>query len=167
LQLREKTRFFAAASVTNQMLAAVARMTFPKRLSRNAVEILDDLGQSLQKANQRLAERVNAERRWDILLDGRIVEIEQSLVERYIEQTARTAPGTARRVIAELDALLTWVTPSPLFDSLFPSVCGYLSVLRSVRRQVGSPIRFALQAHRVRIGQQLIARIRTGSIHLC
>lgn len=163
-QLRDKTRFFAAAAVTNKILAAAVRIRFPRPLSRSAGEILDSLGSSLEKDNLRLAERLNAGRRTGPLLDERMVEMEQGWVDRFLQETALEAPKTMRRVTAELDALLNLITPWSLCIFLNPAVGGYLRVLRQVRRQVGPPIRFCQQAHRVRIGQRLISCIRAGGI---
>jgi hypothetical protein len=163
-QLREKTRFFAAASLTNRVLAAMARMTFPTSLSPGACGILDSLGAALELSNRSLVSRLLEEQCCGTVLDRRLVEFEQSLVERFLSQTAIAAPGNLRVVTGEIDGLLNRQAPWSICDKLFPTVCGYLAVLKHVRGEVKPPIQFAQQDHRVRIGQELIACIRGGTI---
>jgi hypothetical protein len=163
-QLREKTRFFAAASLTNHVLAAMARMTFPTSLSPSACAILDCLGTALEPSNRSLAGRLLQERCCGTGLDRRIVEFEQSLVERFLARTAIAVPGHLHVVTEEIDGLLNLQAPWSICERLFPAVCGYLTVLKHVRGQVKPRIQFAQQGHRVRIGQQLIAGIRGGMI---
>jgi hypothetical protein len=163
-QLGEKTRFFAAASVTNHVLAGAVRLAFPKRLSHSAATILGSLGDSLEISNRQLAKRVLGERRSGVHLDERMVEVEQSLVERFLERTADAEPNALRQAIAEYDVLLNLQAPWSICGSVFPGIGGYLAALRRVRGRVGPPLRFVQLAHRILIGQQLIAGIREGII---
>jgi hypothetical protein len=163
-QLRAKTRFFAAACLTNRVLGVLARMAFPVRLSAGAVELLEKLGASLEPGNRSLAMRVRAGKRSGALLDAWMVQIEQRRVESFLDGWGALRPTTVRRVTAELDGVLNWNVPCSLCCNLLPSLSGYLGVLRLVRSEIGPRIEFARQAHRVRIGQELIEGIRDGEI---
>jgi hypothetical protein len=161
-QLRGKTRFFAAASVTNRVLGVLVRVTFPMRLSLSAGGVLDDLGRLLEDGNRTLAENVATERRGGVVLDEYMVNTEQSWVSRFLTQTAIAAPITMQRVTAELDGMLNKSMHWSICN-LVPSVCAYLHVLRRVRCLVAAPLQFRHQSHRVHIGQQLLASIRGGA----
>jgi hypothetical protein len=165
-QLCAKTRFFAAASVTNRVLGALTRMAFPLRLSLGAGELLERLGASLERRNRCFAERLSTEERSGALLDTWMVQSEQQRVEGFLKEWAVIWPAHMRRVTAELDEILNWDFPCSLWNALLPSVSGYFSVLRLARHEVGAPIEFAQQAHRVRIGQVLIEAIRGEEIAL-
>jgi hypothetical protein len=129
-------------------------------------ELLESLGASLEQDNRYLAERVRGERRSGASLDRWMVQIEQRRVDTFLHRWAALHPAAVRQVTAELDGVLNWNFPCSLCGALLPSLSGYFSVLRLVRREIGPRIEFARQAHRVRIGQELIEGIREGEIAL-
>jgi hypothetical protein len=119
---------------------------------------LADLGAALERVNRSLALDVHAGRLTGPALDARIVSIEQSVVERTLERSRVSRSGTCD-VLPALDALLNdsgWVSAV----HFSPAVRAYGRVLADVRRELGSPIEFARQPHREKIGMALIGALR-------
>jgi hypothetical protein len=120
---------------------------------------LSDLGASLETVNCSIADAMHSGRLTGPALDKRIVSLEQSVVEQSLEDARTSQTAVYFEVLPALDALLNqqgWL--SMLHFS--PTVRWYRRVLSEVRDELRSPIEFARQAHREKIGLALIGALR-------
>jgi hypothetical protein len=154
--LRHKTRFFGAASVTNRVLGHMASRTGHLLCSDDTFKWLLATGALLETANIAIAQAVASGRLAGPSLDGRIVSIEQSIVEEAL-QSARTAQRYPR-LLSELNAHLNGC--SAAWIHFRDEVRWYSRVLSVVRETLASRIEFAAQAHREAIGLALIATLQ-------
>lgn len=160
-RLRSKTRFFGAACVTNRvlgLLASVGSATVHGDLCACA-DWLSDLGASLETVNCAIADAVCSGRLTGLALDKRIVSLEQWVVEQSLEGARSSRTAVYFEVLPALDALLNqqgWLSILH-FSS---TVRWYRRVLSQVRDELRSPIEFARQAHREKIGLALIGALR-------
>jgi hypothetical protein len=158
-RLRSRTRFFGAACVTNRVLAHLTSIGAAMGRAEVCTAWLWELGTSLETVNRSIAESVQTGRLVGPALDQRIVSIEQSVVEQSL-QSARTSCASALvEVLPALDGLLNhrgWI--STLHFS--PAVRWYRRVLAAVCDELRSPIEFARQRHREKIGLALISALQ-------
>jgi hypothetical protein len=120
---------------------------------------LSDLGASLETLNGSIADAVSAGSLTGPGLDKRLVSLEQSFVERSLEGARTSRTNAYFEVLPALDALLNeqgWLSMLH-FSS---AVRWYRRVLSDLRDELRSPIEFARQAHRERIGLALIDALR-------
>jgi hypothetical protein len=121
---------------------------------------LSELGSSIETVNCSIADAVHTGRLTGPALDERIVSIEQSFIERSLDNARTSRQSRAYlEVLPALDALLnhrSWI--STLHFS--PAVRWYERVLAEVRDELRSPIEFARQRHREKIGMALIGALR-------
>jgi hypothetical protein len=159
-RLRSKTRFFGAACVTNRVLGHLASVG--GAIAHGEVcacaDWLSELGASLETVNRSIAEAVYTGRFAGPALDERIVSLEQSVVEQSLER-ARTSQTSAFEVLPALDALLNHQGWFSILD-ISSAVRWYRRVLSEVREELRSPIEFARQAHREKIGLALICALQ-------
>jgi RHS repeat-associated protein len=170
-----KTRFFAAASAATQQIADVA------------VPILGTAGTSestrafLASTNATL-EQVNTEAVGRILsgamtgsgdqLDARMVRLEQSTVQKGLDNLKKSDPTAYGTAIKELNGLLngqTSVAATVLggIGRQFTSDGPYAGVLAGVRKSLGRDIDFAKQKDREAIGLALVKYIRENPKGAC
>lgn len=155
--LWHKTRFFGAACVTNRILGQLGSVTGSLLCSVETQHWLATTGALLERRNLAIASAVASGALTGPSLDGRIVAIEQSVVEEALQ-----SPGAAviyPRIKSELNALLNHRCPAAWLH-LRPEVSWYRRVLAGVRTGLDSPLDFSSQAHREAIGMALIAALR-------
>lgn len=150
------TRFFAAAALTNTVLAELS--THRARwicISTTTLGALVALGGLLEALNLSRAERLETEAVSNGL-DAAFVEMEQSYVESVLRDWSRSCAPRHHQLITELDRLLRIVITGRV---PFPASCNvrrYTRVLRAVTGASGHYPSFASCADRMRIGTALI-----------
>jgi hypothetical protein len=158
-RLYARTRFFGAACVTNRALGHLTLLGGALADADLCADWLLDLGASLETVNRSIAEAVRTGRLAGPALDEQIVSIEQSAVERSLQSAMEARGNTYRKVLPALDAILnhqSWISTLH-FSS---AVRWYRRVLAGVRHELQTPIEFARQLHREKIGMALIAALR-------
>jgi hypothetical protein len=158
-ELRSRTRFFAAAALTNSVLADLYAL-IPHLLPRHSYHFLNELGALLEAMNVHYAREIKAGTASCRSLDYYLVSSEQRLAQTYVDAHQGLPQGNWERVRRELNALLN-KHPLASFVSRW-SVRGrhFYSVLKDVRRDIGVALDFADESHRVRIGLALIQHIQ-------
>jgi hypothetical protein len=160
-RLAAHTRFFAAAALTNSVLAELcthrARWLW---ISQTTLGTLMTLGGMLEALNLRQAGSLDAQGISGASLDASFVEMEQAYVESVLCGWARSCAPRYNRLIAEVDRLLLAVANGLLPPQCSPNVRCYEQVLRSVTRAAGRCPRFAICADRISIGKALIHEAR-------
>jgi hypothetical protein len=155
------TRFFAAAALTNKVLAELcvhrARWIW---ISQTTLNTLMTLGGLLEVINLRRADRIESQSGAAGGLDASFVEMEQTYVESVLREWARHCAPRHNRLITELDRLLQTVAKGFLPLQCSPDVRRYEQVLRSVSRTTGRCPSFASCADRISIGNALIEEAR-------
>jgi hypothetical protein len=160
-RLRSNTRFFGAACVTNRVLGHLASVagTMAHGDLCACADWLSDLGASLETLNCSIADAVSTGRLTGPGLDKRLVSLEQSVVEQSLEGARTSRSRVYFEVLPALDALLNqqgWLAILH-FSS---TVRWYRRVLSEVRDELRSPIEFARQTHREKIGLALVGALR-------
>lgn len=160
-RLAARTRFFAAAALTNIVLAELCshrgRWLW---ISRSTVGSLLNLGAMLETLNLQRAARLASEGGSGPRLDASFVEMEQAFVESVLQQWAQDNAPRYRQLIAELDRLLRAVARGLMPVQCSADVRRYMRVLRSVRVTAGRSPSFADCTDRIRIGNALIEEAR-------
>jgi len=160
-RLAAHTRFFAAAALTNSVLAELcthrARWMW---ISQTTLGTLLTLGGMLEALNLRRADSLDAQSTSGASLDASFVEMEQAYVESVLCGWARSCAPRHNRLIIELDRLLLAVANGLLPPQCSSNVRRYAEVLRSVTRAAGRCPRFAICADRISIGRALILEAR-------
>jgi hypothetical protein len=155
-QLATRTRFFAAAALTNSVLAELC--VHPARwlwISCDSIVALAALGGRLERANLERVRHIRHDTRSSMWLDCSFIEMEQVLVESVLHGWAQSCAPRYHRFISELDRIFHAVAAGlPLRGS--PDVRRYVRVLRSVTEKSGRYLSFASRNDRVRIGKALI-----------
>jgi len=154
------TRFFAAAAMTNTVLAELsihrARWLC---VSRTTLGTLITLGGLLEVLNARAA-AVLEERSAASGLDLAFVEMEQSYIESVLRTWSRSCAPRYHQLITELDSLLRVITAGRLPLPASANIRRYTRVLRTVSLESGRCPSFASCEDRIKIGTALIAEAR-------
>lgn len=155
--LQARTRFFAAAALTNSVLAQLFRSA-PEGTLASAYTLLVEAGAVLEAANLRWAREI-PQLRAEGELDEVFVRREQHLLQGFIDSAA-AGPCARTRVCADISRLLngwhwallgaSWVEPGRRFGR----------ILGVVRRRLGNRFDFHLESHRVQLGLQIIREVR-------
>jgi hypothetical protein len=160
-RLAAHTRFFAAAALTNSVLAELcthrARWMW---ISQTTLGTLLTLGGMLETLNLRRADSLDAQGSSGTSLDASFVEMEQAYVESVLCGWARNCAPRYNRLISELDRVLLAVANGLLPPQCSPNVRRYGEVLRAVTRAGGRCPRFGICADRISIGRALILEAR-------
>jgi hypothetical protein len=157
-QYRHRSRFLAAASMVSHVLAWVERYAFFV-VGRPGAELLAHIGSALNGLNLRLADRIPRSDGCPSCLDEHWVRLEQSAVQRILQERRSSHPhgyATSMRGIDRLLAFASWGVPVGT-----PQARVVSDVIRDIAKADRRRLRFASQADRERIGIGLIARIRT------
>jgi hypothetical protein len=159
-RLGARTRFFAAAALTNRVLAELcvhrARWLW---ISRESIVALAALGAILEQFNLQRAQDIRHKMQSSTELDFSFVQMEQALVETVLLRWARSDISRYQRLIAELDRVLCAAAASlPIRGSL--SVRRYARVLRLLTGTSGRCLSFGSRSDRISIGQALIEEAR-------
>ena len=99
-------------------------------------------------------------------MDERIVCIEQSVVEQSLRDARSSRFNAYLEVLQALDAILnhaSWLSALHVSST----VRWYRRVLAGVRDELNSPLEFARQNHREKIGMALITALRRGESGAC
>jgi hypothetical protein len=153
-ELFSRTRFFAAAALTNAVLAQFFRFA-PRSRARPIYHVLNNIGSMLEAANVQFARNVRCQLATGERLDHYLVTCEQRLVQGYLD--AHDSPNEVR---GELNGLLNESHVASLFSRWLMGCHHYHCILRKIRREMRAPLDFANEVHRVRIGLALIHQIR-------
>lgn len=165
-RLHAKTRFFGAACITNRVLAYAASVGGALAYAGACADWLADLGAALEAVNRSLAEVVYQGTEAGPQLDERIVCIEQSVVEQSLRDARSSRFNAYLEVLQALDAILnhaSWLSALHVSST----VRWYRRVLAGVRDELNSPLEFARQNHREKIGMALITALRRGESGAC
>jgi hypothetical protein len=157
-QLRDCTRFFAAAALINAVLARLFEL-LPLSHGRQSFHFLSEVGAALEVDNLDLARRLPQHRvggGWDRTL----VCAEQGQLQQFVLAHQRARPEQWRAVRRELNGLLNERHAAAFFPAWCDGSGRILRVLREVRDQLGTKLDFAAQSHRIHIGLALIDCIR-------
>jgi hypothetical protein len=162
-QLGHKTRFFAAAAVTNQVLGWLAPLHLAVGTSAFTIQELASMGSALERINRHYA---------GVILDAppvagdglEAVDVEtiggeQRELQGVLDAFKQRAPVQYELFIRELGALMNR-PPWPVLRYLHPLVFGYQQVLAAVRARLRARLDFSNQQHREAIGFALIDNIR-------
>lgn len=154
-ELRDRTRFFAAASVICDVLAALSWSVTRVLLSLEARAFLSTLSGDLERLNVRIACAIRAGRLAVGGLDGRIVAIEQAYVQRQLVRLRARASGP-------LDDFNRLLNAEPCRRALALSCSGHLFAvaLLQTRRDLARSIDFSRRSDREAIGNGIISAVR-------
>ena len=157
-KLAARTRFFAAAALTNAVLAELFRF-LPGNALNDAYHLLSDAGGLLEAANVRFAHELEIDAGRERELDRSLVCREQGLLQSFLNtRMAGTCQWWSTR--AELNRLLNAQHYASVGALLLAQCRRYGEVLRGVRARLAVPLDFALESHRIQIGVGIIRHIR-------
>jgi len=158
VQLSEYTRFFAAASTINTVIAMLFSV-FPPILSPRSFAFLTEVGAALETSNRLYA---SALRRGSSGsgLDQALVYAEQEQLQRYVNLHQAQRPHQWAHTRSELNAFLNEHYAGSIFCRWWAGMGSLSRILREVRKHVGSELDFANEYHRISIGLKLIEYIR-------
>jgi hypothetical protein len=161
VQLREYTRFFAAAATINAVLARLFSV-FPAIRSPRSLCFLNEVGAALETENLVYASEVSR-RPPGSALDQALVYAEQAQLQRcvYAQQVQRPQHWKSTR--NELNGLLNGRYAASLFCQWCERSGRLSRVLREARGHLGMELDFATESHRICIGLKLIEYIRRES----
>ena len=155
------TRFFAAAALTNRVLAELC--AHPARrlwISSDSMSALVALGAILEKLNLQRAQEIRGHQQSSAAsLDASLVEMEQAVVESVLLRWAQSGSWCCRSFIAELDRVLLTAAASPPMR-FSASVRRYVQVLRLLTATLGRNLSFGSQSDRTCLGQALVEDAR-------
>lgn len=154
------TRFFAAAALTNRVLAELcahrARWLW---ISCDSMLALVELGAILETSNLHSAKDIGGAKQSSAALDASLIEMEQAIVQSVLLRWARGGGWRYRNFISELDRiLLAAATRLPIRSSI--SVRRYAQVLRLLTTRSGRKLSFGSQRDRISIGHALVEQAR-------
>jgi hypothetical protein len=159
-ELREHTRFFAAAAVICDVLAASQRAAVRCPVAVETRRFLAGLSSDLEAFNQRIALEVRR-RALESPLDERIVHLEQTRVQGWLDRIAAERARDSERIVGALNRMLNaprcWWAVGLHTSRLFRRS------LYMTGERLGRPIDFARQADRERIGNSLIIAVRADA----
>jgi hypothetical protein len=159
--LRDRTRFFRAAALTNAALVELCSLRCSRLLAgRRAMELLGAVGHKLERLNIQTAAHLQAGLLHGHDLDSSLIQLEQRTLQEMLARQAARAPLQNDLAIQQLNRLLLWAERCPWPSRLWPSGWMYRGVLRRVRTDLGRRPDFALLADRVAIGTALLATLR-------
>jgi hypothetical protein len=151
-RLRNKTRFFGAACLTNCVLAHLVTIDNSISSSGTCIRWLWNLGALLETINLAAAEDLKAESEVGPALDEHLISKEQAAVEKSLQ-------GATADFVLQMNRFLNhdrWL--GALHFS--PEVRWYSGVLVNLREELASPLDFARQPHREAIGVSLTRALR-------
>jgi hypothetical protein len=160
------TRFFAAAALTNRVLAELcAHRTRWAVVSASTIAALLELGCVLETVNVAWARSLLQQAGTCRGLDSRFIEIEQCIVERVLGNWARHRAQRYQHVVGEVDNLLRRVAAG-LIPLCSPNAARYRRVLKAVSAAAGRSPSFAVLQDRIRIGGALLEECRVIPVSL-
>ncbi len=159
-KLRGTTRFFAAAAATNAALVELCSLRCAKQwLGDAGIELLCATGRHLERLNIVIARHLERGAIPTVDLDRSLIALEQTALERVLQQEIGRAPHSSWRAIKQINRLLFCVEQCVWSSERWPSGHLYRSVLRRVRGELGRRPDFAVLSDRVGIGVALICML--------
>ncbi|MDP9011523.1 MAG: hypothetical protein M3O41_02480 [Pseudomonadota bacterium] len=156
-QLRDRTRFFAAAALINTAFARLFGLLSVVH-APCSFNFLNEVGAALEVDNIDYARSI-ANRTPGPALDHALVCAEQSQLQHHVRAHQARRPHQWEFIRHQLNGLL-----NQRYAASFTRWCHasekIVRVLREVRGHVGRELEFGTEAHRVRIGLTLIEHIR-------
>jgi hypothetical protein len=137
-------------------------------LSRSTMDFLSKTGRSLESLNVTLANRIHDSAIRADDLDHFMVTTEQNIVERALQSVRATDAARFSTVITQINRLLQLAKhlycgrsdrEITLLNDSIPRYA-YAPVLASVSYELRRPVDFASKEDRIRLGRQLINRLR-------
>jgi hypothetical protein len=156
VQLRCRTRFFAAAALINTVFARLFGM-WPGFHSPRTFEFLRDAGAALEIDNLRYARQISRGRGG--ALDRTLVCAEQGRLQQLVRTKEMRQPQEWQSIRRELNGLLNHAHAAP-FLWWCEASCGLSEVLREIRGPSRLELDFADEWHRILIGLKLIEHVR-------
>ncbi len=160
--LSSHTRFFAAAALTNALLSRLFSL-LPIRTPRS-YHFLNELGAMLEAANVSYAAKISRGLARGAVLDDVLVREEQSLVRVHVEAHRARGANHWHQIRRYLNGLLNRLGCASVLSRWLICHRHYCAVLTMIRNDMGIPLDFADESHRVRIGLGLIHHIRQQSL---
>jgi hypothetical protein len=156
------TRFFGAAAVTNAALVELCLLRCSRWwLGNAAVRLLSTAGRRLERLNIELARDLeHGTTRKAGELDSSLITLEQTLLERVLQQEAGRAPRSHGQAVQQINRLLFFVERWAWRSGRWPSAYIYREVLQRVRTELGRRPDFASLRDRVGIGHALIRMLQ-------
>lgn len=159
-QLREHTRFFAAAALVNDVLARFFRVSSPRK-TLHSFRFLTEAGAALERSNLIFAAQIHRSLRLSGV-DRVLVCAEQRQLQRCLRAHHLENPREWAAARGELNRLLNdWYLSSFVCQWCVASN-NVGRALRIVRGRIGTDLDFAAESHRVHIGLALIDIVRQG-----
>ncbi len=156
------TRFFDAAEATSRALADVRAHWGPVSLSpvsAEAADFLESIGEDLADFNEQKATAIVNGSLGGKDLDKRMVNMEQTEVQRLLGNLYNSDPAKYGRVISQINNALNGFVDR-LLGKIFNTDAAYGHVLDKVRNDLKRDIDFSKQSDREAIGNALIQHIR-------
>jgi hypothetical protein len=157
-QFRTRTRFFAAAALTNQLLSTLFQ-AMPGLISATGHDFLNRLGSALEVINLNWARTMPQNSPGGPSLDEFLVRTEQAVAQEYCDEFRARAMESWQSVRREMNALLNGERRIAICAAAFKHGRDFRRVLAMTRRELSADLDFALEAHRVRIGCALIDKL--------
>ena len=156
-QLRDRTRFFAAAALLNTAFARLFGLLSVVH-APCSFSFLNEVGAALEIDNIDYARSITT-RAPGPALDRALVCAEQSQLQHHVRAHQAERPHQWEFIRHQLNGLLNqrYVASMSRWCHTGEKI---VRVLREVRGQVGRELEFGAEAHRVRIGLTLIEHIR-------
>jgi hypothetical protein len=164
--LRPRTRFFAAAALTNQILSTLFQ-AMPSLISATGHVFLNQLGSALEVNNLNWVRAMPQDAPGGPSLDGLLVRTEQAVAQMYCDEFRASAMESWQSVRREMNTLLNGECGTAVFAAAFKHGRHFRRVLAMTRRELAADLDFALEAHRVRIGCGLIDAFRGRKTVIC
>jgi hypothetical protein len=159
--LRPRTRFFAAAALTNQILSTLFQ-AMPGLISAAGHDFLNRLGFVLEARNLKWASTMPDAAPGGPSLDELLVRTEQAVAQLYCDEFRARAAQSWQSVRREMNALLNGEGIA-FCAAAFKPGRDFRRVLAVTRSELAADLDFAVEAHRVRIGCALIDEFRGGN----
>jgi hypothetical protein len=160
-QLGSRTRFFAAAALTNAVFARLFQLVPGHSLS-HVYHFLADAGTILEAANLQFARELPQRSGNGVALDQYLVCSEQRRLQTLLNTSMAHADSHWRSTRRDLNHLLNEQPLLALGASCSASSRHYYWALQKVREHLGAPLDFANETHRINIGLGIIRHIRSG-----
>ena len=157
-QLCDRTRFFAAAALVNQVLARLCAGVRPIN-SAPSLSFLNEAGAVLEHANRAFASQLSR-RGSKSTIDHALVCAEQGHLQCYVLAYQAQRPQRWQLIRSELNRLLNKRRAASLFCRWWGSAGILARALSEVRGQLCVQLDFADESHRISIGMKLIEKIR-------
>jgi hypothetical protein len=160
-RLEGYTRFFAAAALTNSVLAELCAFRARQLwLSGQTISALLALGGILERVNVDRARSIEGEGMAPQSLDESYIQMEQSTVEATMRDWSLTSTSRYQQLITELDRVLRAVGAGVVPFRSSVSIRLYADVLRAVTIASGRSLSFARCDDRINIGKALVQSAR-------